>query len=110
MVDVPAEILFRVFLFFFCFCFSAGGPCKQIWHGHICPVFDVVHPAFPLPTTASSIPQDALKDGLGEAVVTSPIVKDDKAEGGGGNKTEIGRPLRQAKATLFKLTVRSAQF
>ena len=38
--------------------FSAGGPCEQ-----------VVHPAFPLLTTASSTLQSALKDGFGEAVV-----------------------------------------
>ena len=31
--------------------------------------FDVVHPAFPLPTTASSALQGALKGGFGEAVV-----------------------------------------
>ena len=31
--------------------------------------FDVVHPAFPLPTTASSALARALKDGFGEAVV-----------------------------------------
>ena len=35
--------------------------------GH--PLFDVVHPAFSLPTTASPTLQDALKGGLGEAVV-----------------------------------------
>ena len=33
------------------------------------PLFDVVHPAFPLPTTASPTVQGALKDGFGEAVV-----------------------------------------
>ena len=44
--------------------FSAGGPCEQF-----CPLFDVVHPAFPLPTTASPALQGALKDGFGEAVV-----------------------------------------
>ena len=32
-------------------------------------LFDVVHPAFPLPTTASPTLQDALKYGFGEAVV-----------------------------------------
>ena len=31
-------------------------------------LFGVVHPAFPLPTTASPTLQDALKDGSGEAV------------------------------------------
>ena len=48
--------------------FSEGGACKQFWHGQGCPFFDVVHPAFPLPTTASSTLQGALKDGFGEAV------------------------------------------
>ena len=33
--------------------FSAGGHCEQLWHGQWRPVFDVVHPAVPLPTTAS---------------------------------------------------------
>ena len=31
--------------------------------------FDVVHPAFPVPTTASPTLQGVLKDGFGEAVV-----------------------------------------
>ena len=35
--------------------FSVGGPCEQFWHGQGCPLFNVVHPAFPLPTTASPI-------------------------------------------------------
>ena len=38
----------------------------QFWHGQGCPVFDVVHPTFPLPTTAS--PTRVLKDDFGEAV------------------------------------------
>ena len=49
--------------------FSAGGPCEQFWHGQGCSLVDVVHPAFPLPTTASPTLQGALKDGFGEAVV-----------------------------------------
>ena len=49
--------------------FSAEGPCEQFWHGQGRPFFDVVHPAFPLPTTASPNFQCALKDGVGEAVV-----------------------------------------
>ena len=49
--------------------FSAGGLCEQFWHGLGCPLFDVVHPAFPLPTTASPTLKGALKDGFGEAVV-----------------------------------------
>ena len=47
--------------------FSAGNPCEQLWHAHGCPVFDVVHPAFPLPTMASPTLQGALKDGFGQA-------------------------------------------
>ena len=48
--------------------FSAGGPCQQVCHDQGCPLFDVVHPAFPLPTMASPALQGALKDGFGEAV------------------------------------------
>ena len=48
---------------------SAVGSCEQFWHGQGCPLFDVVHSAFPLPTTASPTLQCALKDGFGEAVM-----------------------------------------
>ena len=47
--------------------FSAGGLCKQLWHGQGCPHFDIVHPAFPLPVSSNL--HGALKDGFGEAVV-----------------------------------------
>ena len=43
--------------------FSAGHHCEQFWHVQGCPVFDIVHPAFSLPTTASPILPE------GEAVV-----------------------------------------
>ena len=49
--------------------FSAGGPCRQYRHGQGCPLFDVVHPTFPLTTTASPTLQGASKDGFREAVV-----------------------------------------
>ena len=49
--------------------FSAGGPCEQFWHGQGCPLFDVVHPVFPRPTTASPTLQGAVKDGFEEVVV-----------------------------------------
>ena len=49
--------------------FSARGPCEKVWNGQGCPLFDVVHPAFPLPTTALPTLQGVLKDGFGEAVV-----------------------------------------
>ena len=39
-----AEILFQSF--------CAGGPCEQFRHNQGCPLFDVVHPASPLPTVA----------------------------------------------------------
>ena len=54
---------------------SAGGRCEQFWHGQGCPHFDVVHRAFPLPTTASPTLQGAgvLKDGFGEAVVAGDM-------------------------------------
>ena len=48
--------------------FSAGGPCEQFWQKQGCPLFDVVHPAFPLLTTASSTLQGVLNDGFGEAI------------------------------------------
>ena len=32
-----------------------GGPCEQFWQGQGCPLFDVVHPAFPLLTTAEEL-------------------------------------------------------
>ena len=34
-----------------------GSCCKQFLHGQRCPLFDVVHPAFPLPTTAETMPK-----------------------------------------------------
>ena len=46
-----------------------GSRCEQFWRGQGCPLFDVVHPVFPLPTTASPTLQAALKNGFGEAVV-----------------------------------------
>ena len=49
--------------------FSAGGLWEQLWNGQICPVFDVVHPAFPLQVTMSPTLQGALKDGFGEVVM-----------------------------------------
>ena len=54
---------------------SAGGFCEQIWYGQGCPLFDVVHPVFPLPTTASPTVQGALEDGFGEAVVACDMPK-----------------------------------
>ena len=53
--------------------FPAVGPCEQFWHGQICPLFDVVHAAFPLPSTASSTLQGALKDGFGQAIVVCDL-------------------------------------
>ena len=44
--------------------FSAGGPCEQLLQGQGSPLFDVVQPAFPLPTTAWPTLQYALKDDL----------------------------------------------
>ena len=57
MKDHSAEILFRSFL-------------QETLVNLACPLFDVVHPAFSMPTTASPTLQGALKDGFGEAVVT----------------------------------------
>ena len=44
-----------------CCCF-AGGLCEPFWHGQGCQLFDVVHPAFHLPTTPSPTLQGALND------------------------------------------------
>ena len=52
---------------------SAGGPCEQLWHGQECPLFNVVLPAFPLPTTALPTLQGVLNDGFGEAVVACDL-------------------------------------
>ena len=61
MRDDSAEIIF--------WSFFAGGPFEQFWHGQECPFFDIIHPAFSPPITASPTFQGALKDGFGEAVV-----------------------------------------
>ena len=55
--------------------FSAGGPCEQFGHRQGCPLFDVVHPAFPLLTTALPTLQGALIDGFGEAVTACDMPK-----------------------------------
>ena len=47
--------------------FSAGGHSKQSGHERGCALFDVVHPAFSLPTTASPTFQGALTDEFGGA-------------------------------------------
>ena len=52
---------------------SAGGHCEQFWLRQECPLFDVVHPAFLQPTTASPTLQGVLKDGFGEAVVACDV-------------------------------------
>ena len=43
---------------------SAGGHCEQFWYGQGCPLFDVVHPAFPLLTMALTTFQGALRISL----------------------------------------------
>ena len=55
--------------------FFARGPCEQFWYGRGCPLVGVVHPAFPLPATASSTLQVALTDGFGEANVGCDLPK-----------------------------------
>ena len=60
MRDDSAEIFFHFFLLLF-FC---RRPVWAVltWAGS--PLFDVVHPAFPLPTMASPTLQGAVKNGL----------------------------------------------
>ena len=60
MRDDSAETLFQSFLQEALVISSGMGRC---------PLFDVVHTAFSLPTTASPTVQGALKDGFGKAVV-----------------------------------------
>ena len=48
--------------------FSVGGPWQQFWHGQGCPLFGVVHPAFPLLTMRSPALHGALMNGFGKAV------------------------------------------
>ena len=45
---------------------SGRGHCERFWHGQGCPLFDVVHLAFPLPTTTSKATR---KDGFVEVLV-----------------------------------------
>ena len=45
------------------------GHCEQFRHGQVCPHFDAVQPAFPLPTTALPTLQGALRDDFREAVM-----------------------------------------
>ena len=51
--------------------FPAGGQREQLWHRQGCPPFDLVHPAFSLPTTTSPTLQGdpGPKYGFGQTVV-----------------------------------------
>ena len=69
--DDSAEILFHSFLQEALVISSGMGRC---------PLFDVVHTAFSLPTTASPTVQGALKDGFGKAVVACDIPEPTKSE------------------------------
>ena len=69
MKDDLAEIVFRFFLgggF-------AGDHCEQFWHAQRCAPFDVVHPAFPLPSIALPTLRGVLKHGFEEAVKACDI-------------------------------------
>ena len=55
--------------------FSAAGPCAQFWHGQGCPLFDGVHPAFPLPTMLSPNLVLALKDWFKETVMVCDMLE-----------------------------------
>ena len=61
-----AEIIFQPFLRE-----AKSGVGRDI----LCPLFDVVHPTFPLLTTASPTLQGALKDDFREAVVACDMPK-----------------------------------
>ena len=68
MMDDSAETLFQSFVWEAVVSSSGMGM-------EACPLFDVIHPAFPLSTTASPTLQDALKDGLGEDFVACDMPK-----------------------------------
>ena len=55
--------------------FSAGGHCEELWHEQGHPLFDVVHPAYPLPTTVLPTLKGALKDGFGDVVLACNMPK-----------------------------------
>ena len=65
--DDSAEILFQPF--------QQKAFVSSSGYGQGCTFFDVVHPAFPLPTTASPTLQCALKDGFGEAVTACGMLE-----------------------------------
>ena len=65
MTDDSAEILLHSFL--------QEALVGSFLHGQGCPLLDVVHPAFPVPATATATLQGVLKDGFGEAVRTIQV-------------------------------------
>ena len=65
MTDVSAEILFQ--------CFLQEAIVRSSGSEQGYPLFDIVHPPFPPPTTASPTLQGAQTDGFGEAVVASDM-------------------------------------
>ena len=71
MRDDSTEILSQTF--------SAGGRCEQIWHGQECPLFDVVHPVFPLPFLVSSMLLKCWTLARGMSKVTSQCPRDTDA-------------------------------
>ena len=88
MRDNSAEILFPVFF--------AGGPREQLWHGQGRPLFEALHPAFPLPTTASPTLHSSLKDGFGEALVACGMPDTRHSASNNSNSTSAARDTRQS--------------
>ena len=68
MTDDPAEILFQTFL-------REATVSRFGMKGAGRPLLDVVHPTFPLLTTASPTLQGVLKDDFGEVVVACDMMK-----------------------------------
>ena len=56
---------------------STRGCCQQFWHGQGCPLFDVVRPAIPLPTTygVAHPPRSPEGCSFGEAVVARDMLE-----------------------------------
>ena len=67
MSDDSEEILLQPFL--------QKTPREHFWHGRGCPLFDVIHPAFPQLAMASPTLQGPLKNGFGEAVEACDMPK-----------------------------------
>ena len=73
---------------------------EQFWHGQGCPLFDVVYPAFPLPTMVSPPLHGALKGGFGEAVEACDMPDPCKFQSVDGCQTRFLRTHKEIDLAL----------